>query len=63
MQLAKPIILALMFVPATLLAADPSPVGSMEDRAVPPWHISIPASEESIKRPLIGARTCDREAL
>ena len=51
MELAERLItLVLMAVSGTVLAAGSSPVGFMEGRSVSPPHISVPASEESIKR-------------
>jgi hypothetical protein len=50
MQLLKRAAILGLLVPGTVLAVGPSPVGSVEGRQTPPPHISMPASEESVKR-------------
>jgi uncharacterized protein len=51
MELSKRLItLGSTLVSGTVLAAGSSPIGSMDGRSVPLPHISMPASEESIKR-------------
>jgi hypothetical protein len=50
MQLLKRAAILGLLVPGAVLAAGPSPVGSVEGRQTPPPHISMPASEESVKR-------------
>ena len=50
MQLLKRAAILGLLVPGTVLAAGPSPVGSVEGRQTPPPHISMPASAESVKR-------------